>query len=137
MATRPKNDSQASAVSVRISDDVISKLDEIAETTGRTRSNLIAFALKKFVDRDRPYKVIESIINLLRSDEAERGDHPEVVEFSRGQLHGAKWMLSTLMGDHVTQGVLDEYRTRSGNRIPHVVGLAPDGNRYGFDIDAG
>jgi hypothetical protein len=54
----------------------------------------------------------------------------------RGQLHGAKFMLSELRGAAFKDHVLREVRKRIKKPFPHIIALAPDGNRYGWDSDA-
>jgi hypothetical protein len=57
--------------------------------------------------------------------------------YTRGGLWAAKWMTSALLGENVKDESLREIRERTRKPIPHIVALAKDGNRYGFDSDAG
>lgn len=70
--------------------------------------------------------------------EAERDNEREgIQEYARGGFHGAKWVVSALLGDRVKDEILSEIRRETGRPIPHIVGLARDGQRYGWDLDAG
>jgi hypothetical protein len=80
-------------------------------------------------------RVIEEIVKMLKAEEAANPDSPQA-EYARGGLWGAKWMLAALLGSGAKDDVLCTVRKRVGP-IPHIVGLAADGNRYGWDSDAG
>lgn len=67
----------------------------------------------------------------------ESGAREGVQEFARGGFHGAKWVVSALLGKQEKNAILNEIRRETGKPIPHIVGMAQDGNRYGFDSDAG
>lgn len=81
-------------------------------------------------------KRLESIVKRLNEEEEQNPDSPQT-EHLRGQLLGMKDCLSIFCGTSVKDRVLDEVRKRTQLRIPHIVPLDRDGNRYGFDMDAG
>lgn len=46
-------------------------------------------------------------------------------------------MVSALLGDRAKDEILSEIRRETGKPIPHIVGIARDGQRYGWDSNAG
>jgi hypothetical protein len=133
-AERPR--SRDEVLNFRTDRDLVRGLDRLAAEERRTRANLIEKLLAEAIDLDAPIRVIELIVNMLNSEVERRGEDSLQAEYIRGQLHGAKWMLAELRGSRVKSRVCDEVRKRTGRPFPHIVPLAPDGKRYGFDSDA-
>ena len=79
---------------------------------------------------------LERLVKTLREEEARNPDSPQA-EYWRGELHAVKWMAALFLGEHGKAEILEEIRRRTKLPIPHIVPLAADGNRYGFDSDAG
>ncbi len=123
-------------VNFRASTDLVRTLDALARREHRTRANLIELLLAQDTSIDRPVAVIEAIVSLLYDEIDRRGANTPQAEFFRGQLHGAKWMLSALRGASFKDWALNEARKRIKKPFPHTIALAPDGNRYGWDSDA-
>jgi hypothetical protein len=73
----------------------------------------------------------------ILNEAEQRGAREGVQEFARGGFHGAKWVVAALLGKREKDAILREIRRETGKPIPHIVGLAEDGNRYGWDSDAG
>lgn len=82
-------------------------------------------------------RIVDQIIQMLRSEEADAGPDTPQAEYVRGGLWAAKWMTDALLGKAAKHRILDDIRRRTQAPIPHIVGLAKDGHRYGFDSDAG
>jgi hypothetical protein len=80
--------------------------------------------------------ILKAEIEMLHRSEA-AGEREGATEFARGGFRGAKWVVEALLGKHVKNELLREIRSETGKPIPHTVGLAQDGERYGFDSDAG
>ena len=120
----------------RTDSELVERLDRLAADERRTRANLIEKLLADAIDLETPIRIIELIVNMLNSEVERRGEDSVQAEYIRGQLHGAKWMLAELRGSNVKGRVCDEIRKRTGRPFPHIVPLAPDGKRYGFDSDA-
>ena len=70
-------------------------------------------------------------------DEEQRDPNSPQAEYFRGQLHDTKWLLGVFCGERVRDGVLTRVRQQTQLPMPHIVPLDRDGNRYGFDSDAG
>jgi len=107
----------------------------LAKDSGRTRSNYLARVITRAVDDRALTGILETIIDMIRRDEVDGGDS-YAQEFGRGQLHAAKWVISSLFGESRKDELLNAIRA-TGRRIPHVVGRYEDGSRPGFDSDAG
>jgi hypothetical protein len=102
----------------------------------RTRASLMEHLLIDATDMERPVRVIDLVVRMLYAEVERRGEDSVQAEYLRGQLHGAKWMLAELRGSAVKNRVCQLVLKRTGKPFPHVVPLAPDGKRYGFDADA-
>ncbi len=124
-------------VSFRIDPKTLGKIDRMAEAEMRTRGNQIMVTLNRhLLAIDCATEQIEWLVKRLHEGEAKDPNSPQA-EYARGMLHEAKSMLALFCGERVKDRVLDEVRRRTGLTIPHIVPLDPDGNRYGFDSDAG
>ena len=123
-------------INFRASSQLVRALDELALQEHRTRANLIEMVLSRATDTDRVARAIEIIVSSLYDQIDRRGADTTQTEFIRGQLHGAKWILSELLGAAFKDRILLEVRRRIKKPFPHTVSLAPDGNRYGWDSDA-
>jgi len=116
--------------------ELVERLDKAAAEENRTRASLMERILIEGTDMERPVRVIELIVRTLYSEIERRGEDSVQAEYIRGQLHGAKWMLAELRGTRMKDQASQEVRRRTGKPFPHIVPLAPDGKRYGFDSDA-
>lgn len=127
---------KSETVAVRLPESVIECVDALARESARTRSNYLARLIRRSTDGRILTSIFENIIDAIRREEKASGDK-FYEEFSRGQLHAAKWVVSALLGESRKDQILHEIRQRSGKGIPHIVGRDTEGNRYGFDSDAG
>ena len=130
-------DALTEVVSFRIGRNLLEQLDRMARKEMRTRGNLIMVLL----DRSQKAKEVvgnhlEWLVKTLHEEEARNPDSPQA-EYWRGELHAVKWMAALFLGEHEKAAILERIRRRTNLPIPHIVPLAPDGNRYGFDSDAG
>jgi hypothetical protein len=116
--------------------ELVERLDRVAAEERRSRASLIEKLLAEAVDQEAPTRVIELIVKTLYSEVERRGEDSVQAEYIRGQLQGAKWMLVELRGSKTKDRVCHDVRKRTGRPFPHIVPLAPDGKRYGFDLDA-
>jgi hypothetical protein len=123
-------------VTFRTSSELVEALDALAVKEHRTRANLIEWLLTQDTNIERSVNVITLIVSFLYDEIEHKGVDTAKSEFFRGQLHGAKFMLSELRGAVFKDHVLHEVRKRIKKPFPHTVALAPDGNRYGWDSDA-
>jgi hypothetical protein len=134
MATKAED---VDVVSVRIPKDVLEQFDRIAEIERRSRASMIRTMMEradKIVTTTTRY--LEWLVKTMEDLEAKYPNSPQL-EFRRGQLHATKSMLSSFLGERLKDHTLNEVRKNTGLPIPHVISLDLDGNRYGFDSDAG
>ena len=124
-------------VSFRISAELLAELDKLAKEEMRTRANTIMLLLYRSVSAiDVISQHLGWLVKNLHEEEGKNPDSPQA-EYLRGQLHDTKWLLGVFCGEHVREEVLARIRHRTRLPMPHIVPLSPDGNRYGFDSDAG
>ncbi|HET9393597.1 MAG TPA: hypothetical protein VFO29_08800 [Candidatus Rubrimentiphilum sp.] len=123
-------------ISLRLSPEILDLVDRAAERDFRSRSNLIKTHLARTLDFSRPADVIRRITESFYHEQINFGMTQHLEEI-RAQLAGAKWMLTTLLGEQVKEEVLNRVRHQTEKAIPSVVPLSSDGNRYGVDLDAG
>lgn len=123
-------------ITFRTSSELVEALDTLAVREHRTRANLIEWLLTQDTNIERPASVITLIVSSLYEEIGRTGADSAQSEFFRGQLHGAKFMLSELRGAAFKDRVLREVRKRIKKPFPHTVALASDGKRYGWDSDA-
>lgn len=123
-------------INFRAPTELVERLDDLARREQRTRANAILTILRRVTDPSVPEKVLEFIITAL-NDQLEKHGDTAYTEWQRGQLHAAKWMVHAILGEEAKDRALNAIRKKTGQPIPHVVPLFEDGNRYGFDSDAG
>ncbi len=123
-------------INFRAPAELVERLDGLACLDGRTRANFIVMLLERATDPRRAQNVLEMIISSFY-DGVEKLGESSMTEWKRGQLHGAKWMLHAILGERAKERALNTVRKKLRKPIPHIIPVAPDGNRYGFDADAG
>jgi hypothetical protein len=124
-------------VSFRVSAQLLAKLDRLARNEMRSRGNMIMLQLTRSVAGiDVVTRRLESVVKILHEEEQRNPDSPQA-EYWRGALHDTKWLLGVFCGQQIREEVLVRVRERTQLPMPHVVSLDHDGNRYGFDSDAG
>ena len=129
---------QNNVINFRCSPEVAKRLDELAGTENRSRSNVLDTLLKRVLDREAIAWPIEQLVSSIRRDEEE---HPHATDskygdYFRGSLHGAKWMLETILGKYAKDRALNDVRKKLGGPIPHCAPRDKDGSQIGFDSDA-
>jgi hypothetical protein len=132
LSTSPKHE----VLNFRTDRQLVERLDKLAASERRTRASLMERLLIDATDMERPVRIIDLVVRMLYAEVERRGEDSVQAEYFRGQLHGAKWMLAELRGNAIKDRVCHEVRKRTGKPFPHIVPLAPDGKRYGFDLDA-
>ena len=133
----PPKTEDVDVVSFRVPKDVLEQFDRIAEIERCSRASMIRAMMEradKMVTTTTRY--LEWLVKTMEELEAKYPNSPQL-EFRRGQLHATKSMLSSFLGERLKDHTLNEVRRNTGLPIPHVISLDPDGNRYGFDSDAG
>lgn len=124
-------------VSFRMTAQLLARLDKLAKAEMRTRGNTVMVQLHRSLSGIGVVsKHLEWLVKNLHEEEGRNPDTPQA-EYLRGELHDTKWLLGLFCGQHVREEVLARVRQRTGLPMPHIVPLAPDGNRYGYDVDAG
>jgi len=124
-------------VSFRISPQLLARLDKLAKSEMRSRGNMIMAQLNRsMAGIDIVTRRLEWLVSTLHEEEQRNPDSPQA-EYWRGALHDTKWLLRVFCGQQVGEEVLARVRQKTRLPMPHVVGLDHDGNRYGFDSDAG
>ena len=132
-----RNQELSEVISFRVSQETLHRLDQLAMEEMRTRGNLIMVLINRSLAAiESVTSHIEWLVKALHEEEKRNPDSPQA-EYLRGQLHSTKSLLALFCGEPVKARVLDEVRKSTKLAIPHIVPLAPDGNRYGFDSDAG
>jgi hypothetical protein len=122
-------------ISFRAPRALVIQLDETARGDQRTRANFIINTLTRAIRLEPAIHTIEQILpRLVELDE--KGPDSMQAEYSRGLMNGARWMLSAFFGDRAMRWVNQQVKQRTHLPMPHVVALAEDGNRYGFDSEA-
>jgi hypothetical protein len=131
----PSEQGNTVVISFRAPRDLVAQLDEIASGDQRTRANFIVNTLTKAVSLEPAINTIAQILPTLVELDRKSPDSIQT-EYSRGLMHGARWMLSAFFGKRAVRRVNQLVRLRTQLPMPHVVALAEDGNRYGFDSEA-
>jgi len=132
-----EKDQLSEVVSFRISAQLLARLDKLAKKEMRTRGNMIMVLLNRSVSAiEVVSQHLEWLVKNLHEEEGKNPDSPQA-EYLRGELHDTKWLLGVFCGEDVREEVLERVRRRTQLPMPHIVPLASDGNRYGFDSDAG
>jgi hypothetical protein len=124
-------------INFRCSAKVTELLDEAAARDNRTRSNLIDTLLLRALDRKRISWPLEQLVSWIQKDDAEHPQGSNWGDYCRGSLHGAKWMLETILGKGAKERALQDVREALSAPIPHCGMRDREGNRFGFDSDAG
>jgi predicted transcriptional regulator len=124
-------------INFRCSPDVADRLDELATSENRSRSNVLDTLLKRVLNREAISWPIEQLVEQIRRDDETfpYASQSKYGDFYRGQLHGAKWMLETILGRHMKDRILHDVRQKTGP-IPHSAPRNEDGSHIGFDSDA-
>jgi hypothetical protein len=131
-----QNDLRDSVViSFRAPRALVVQLDEIARGDQRTRANFIVNTLTRATSLEPAIQTIEQIQPKLVELDQKNPDGIQT-EYYRGLMNGARWMLSAFFGDRAMRWVNQQVKQRTHLPMPHVVALAEDGNRYGFDSEA-
>jgi predicted transcriptional regulator len=124
-------------ISFRVPKDVLEKFDRIAEMERRPRAAMIRTMLENSVNVITIVtRNLEWQVKTMAELEEQYPNSPQL-EYRRGQLHATKALLATFFGERIKDLILEKVRKATGLPIPHIVPLSPDGNRYGFDSDAG
>jgi len=124
-------------INFRATPEVARWLQEVASDQNRSRSNLLNTLLSRVLNPDRQAQLLEQIVSWIHREDEEHCES-DYGDYLRGSLHGAKWMLQTLLGDSAKDRALEIVRKRLGKPIPHIGIRAEDGRgRLGWDSDAG
>ncbi|MBZ5551360.1 MAG: hypothetical protein LAO21_01475 [Acidobacteriia bacterium] len=130
-------DESSEVVSFRISRLVLDQLDRLANFERRTRAGMIRVMLENSVSAVRIVSQhLEWLVKELNEKDMGATDSPQA-EYLRGELHATKWLLDLFCGRRVKEHTLDQVRKKTGLPIPHIVPLDENGQRFGFDSDAG
>lgn len=132
----PQNEQHDTVViSFRAPRTLVTQLDEIARGDQRTRANFIVSTLTRAATLEPAVNTIEQILPQLVKLDQKAPDSIQT-EYYRGLMNGARWMLSAFFGDRAMRWVNQQVKQRTHLPMPHVIALAEDGNRYGFDSEA-
>ena len=124
-------------ISFRLNKGTLDRMDALAERELRSRGNMVMVTLKRSTDAIVVLeRHLELLVKELHEESKKNPDTPQA-EYLRGELHATKWVAAIFLGERAKDGLLDAVRKKTGLPIPHIVPLASDGNRYGFDMDAG
>lgn len=69
------------ALSMRLSDDLVKKLEDLAEATGRSKSYLAAQAIRDFLDRES-WQIAETVQALREADAGDFASDEDVAAVS-------------------------------------------------------
>lgn len=130
-----QRDGDTVVVSFRAPRALVAELDKIASGDQRTRANFIGRTLTQAVTLEPAISTIEHILPRLVELDQKSPDSIQT-EYYRGVMNGARWMLGAFFGKRATRWVNQQVRQRTKLPMPHVVPLAEDGKRYGFDSEA-
>jgi hypothetical protein len=134
---KDKRDQLSEVISFRLDKGTLDRMDALAEQELRSRGNMVMVTLKRSTDAIVILqRHLEFLVEELHQESKRNPDSPQA-EYCRGELHATKWVAALFLGERAKDGLLDAVRKKTGLPIPHIVPLASDGNRYGFDIDAG
>ena len=122
-------------ISFRAPRALVQELDKIASGSQRTRANFIVRMLTQAVSLEPAVATVEQIVPMLVELDQKAPDSPQA-EYCRGMLNGARWMVGAFFGKRAVRWVNQTVRERTKLPMPHIVPLAEDGNRYGFDSEA-
>jgi hypothetical protein len=122
-------------VSFRAARSLVNELDKIALGDQRTRANFIVRVLSQAVSLEPAIETVERILPMLVEEDKKDPDSVQT-EYFRGMMAGARWMIGSFFGKRAIRSVNHAVRRRTNLPTPHIIALAPDGNRYGFDSEA-
>lgn len=124
-------------ISFRVPRDVLEKFDRLAEMERLSRVGMIRAMMENCVNAtDTVTRNLECQVKMMADLAAKYPDGPRL-EYERGHLHATKALLAIFVGKRTKDRTLQTVREKTGLPIPHIVPLDPDGNRYGWDSDAG
>jgi hypothetical protein len=133
----PPKSEDVEVVSFRVPKDVLKQFDRIAEMERRPRASMIRAMMESSVNAVTIMtRNLEWQVKIMADLEAKYPDSPQL-EYRRGQLHSTKALLSIFLGERTKDHLLQKVREKTGLPIPHIISLDRDGNRYGWDSDAG
>jgi predicted transcriptional regulator len=133
----PTKTEDVEVISFRVPKDVLNKFDRVAEMERRPRASMIRALMENSVNAMAIVaRNLEWQVKMMADLEAKHPDSPQL-EYRRGQLHATKALLAVFFGERTKDRTLQMVRERTGLPIPHVIALDQDGNRYGWDSDAG
>lgn len=128
---------KSDVINFRASAKALQLLDALAERENRSRSNLLDTLLIRVLDPERQAYVLEQLVAWIHKEDDANGP-TGYGDYLRGSLHGAKWMLTSLLGEHAKDTALDLVRERLEKPIPHIGPYDREAKgRMGFDSDAG
>jgi hypothetical protein len=132
----PKSE-DVEVISFRVTKDVLKQFDRIAEMERRPRASMIRAMMENSINAITIVtRNLEWQVKFMAELEGKHPDSPQL-EYRRGQLHATKSLLATFFGERTKDRILQSVREKTGLPIPHIIPLDPDGNRYGWDSDAG
>jgi predicted transcriptional regulator len=132
----PRNE-DVEVISFRVPRDVLEKFDRLAEMERRPRAGMIRAMMENSINAITIVtRNLEWQVKTMAELEAKSPDSPQL-EYRRGQLHATKYLLATFFGERTKDLILQKVREQTGLPIPHIIPLDRDGNRHGFDSDAG
>jgi predicted transcriptional regulator len=135
--TMPPKSEDVEVVSFRVPKDVLEQFDRVAEMERRPRASMIRSMMESSVNAvTMMTRNLEWQVKIMADLEEKYPDSPQL-EYRRGQLHATKALLSTFLGERTKNHILQKVRRKTGLPIPHIIPLDSDGNRYGWDSDAG
>jgi hypothetical protein len=124
-------------ISIRVQKSTLQQFDRLARMERRSRAGMIQVTMEHSVNAITIVtRNLEWLVRTMDEFEKKYPASPQL-EYRRGQLHTTKALLTTLFGERIKDGILQEIRKKTGLPIPHIVPVDPDGNRYGIDTDAG
>jgi len=133
----PPKSEDVEVVSFRVPKDILGQFDRVAEIGRHSRASMIRAMMERSVKAvTMMTRYLEWQVKIMADLEAKYPDGPQL-EYRRGQLHAMKAMLSAFLGERTKDHILQKVRENTGLPIPHIVPLDPDGNRSGWDSDAG
>lgn len=133
----PPKGEDVEVVSFRVPKDILEQFDNLAEIGRQTRASMIRAMMERSVKAfTMMARYLEWQVKIMADLEAKYPGSPQL-EYRRGQLHAMKAMLSAFLGEQTKDFILRRVRENTGLPIPHIISLDVDGNRYGWDSDAG
>lgn len=78
---------------------------------------------------------LEELVSWIQKDDEVHPEGRNWGDYCRSSLHGAKWMLETILRKGAKELALQDVRAAPDAPIPHCGMRDRDGNRFGFDSD--